>query len=48
MAGGERGLMDAFMPLLQTLGSKIIYTGAMGSGKSVKMINQFLNAAISA
>jgi 3-hydroxyisobutyrate dehydrogenase len=45
MVGGERGLIDAFMPLLQTLGSKIIYTGALGSGKSVKMINQFLNAA---
>ena len=45
MAGGEKGLIDTFMPLLQTLGSKIIYTGALGSGKSVKMINQFLNAA---
>jgi 3-hydroxyisobutyrate dehydrogenase-like beta-hydroxyacid dehydrogenase len=45
MAGGERGLIDDFMPLLQALGSKIIYTGGLGSGKSVKMINQFLNAA---
>jgi 3-hydroxyisobutyrate dehydrogenase len=45
MVGGERALIDAFMPLLQALGSKIIYTGALGSGKSVKMINQFLNAA---
>lgn len=46
--GGERGLIDAYMPLLQALASKIIYTGALGSGKSVKMIKQFLNAAISA
>lgn len=45
MVGGEKGLIDACMPLLQTLGSKIIYTGVLGSGKSVKMINQFLNAA---
>lgn len=45
MVGGERELIDAFMPLLQTLGSKIIFTGSLGSGKSVKMINQFLNAA---
>jgi 3-hydroxyisobutyrate dehydrogenase len=45
MVGGDRGLIDTFMPLLQTLGSKIIYTGGLGSGKSVKMINQFLNAA---
>lgn len=45
MIGGEKGLIDACMPLLQTLGSKIIFTGALGSGKSVKMINQFLNAA---
>lgn len=45
MVGGEKGLIDACLPLLQTLGSKIIFTGALGSGKSVKMINQFLNAA---
>ena len=45
MAGGDKELIDAFMPLLQTMGSKIIYTGGLGSGKSVKMINQFLNAA---
>jgi 3-hydroxyisobutyrate dehydrogenase-like beta-hydroxyacid dehydrogenase len=45
MAGGKRDRIDAFMPLLQTMGGKIIYTGALGSGKSVKMINQFLNAA---
>ncbi|MCE5281677.1 MAG: NAD(P)-dependent oxidoreductase [Deltaproteobacteria bacterium] len=45
MTGGERGLIDAQMPILQAMGSKIIYTGTLGSGKSVKMINQFLNAA---
>jgi 3-hydroxyisobutyrate dehydrogenase len=45
MVGGDKGLIDAHTPLLQALGSKIIYTGALGSGKSVKMINQLLNAA---
>jgi 3-hydroxyisobutyrate dehydrogenase-like beta-hydroxyacid dehydrogenase len=45
MVGGEKGLIEAFMPLLKVLGSKIILTGGLGSGKSVKMINQFLNAA---
>lgn len=45
MTGGERDLIDAHMPILQAMGSKIIYTGTLGSGKSVKMINQFLNAA---
>jgi 3-hydroxyisobutyrate dehydrogenase len=45
MVGGDRGLIDTFMPLLHALGSKIIYTGTLGSGKSVKMINQLLNAA---
>lgn len=44
MVGGAKDLIDECRPLLETLGRKIIYTGALGSGKSVKMINQFLNA----
>lgn len=44
MAGGDKDLIDAHMPILQAMGSKIICTGALGSGKSIKMINQFLNA----
>lgn len=44
MAGGEKEAVEKYTPLLQVLGKKIFYTGDIGSGKSVKMINQMLNA----
>lgn len=44
MAGGDKGLIEEYMPVLSAMGSKIFYTGGLGSGKAVKMINQFLNA----
>jgi len=44
MVGGEKNLVDEYMPILKVMGSRIFYTGDVGSGKSVKMINQFLNA----
>ncbi len=44
MAGGEKEVVEKYTSLLQVLGRKIFYTGEVGSGKSVKMINQMLNA----
>lgn len=44
MVGGDKTIVDKCMPIFEVLGSKIFYTGSVGSGKSVKMINQFLNA----
>ena len=44
MVGGEKDVVDQCMPILKAMGSKIFYTGDVGSAKSVKMINQFLNA----
>lgn len=44
MAGGEKEAVEKHTSLLQVLGKKIFYTGEVGSGKSVKMINQMLNA----
>lgn len=44
MVGGDKGLIEESRPILEAMGRKIIYTGDLGSGKSAKMINQFLNA----
>jgi len=44
MAGGEKEAVERYTSLLQVMGRKIFYTGDVGSGKSVKMINQMLNA----
>jgi len=44
MVGGERALFDEYKALLDTMGSKITYTGALGSAKDIKMLNQALNA----
>ena len=44
LVGGDRDLIEESRPILEAMGRKIIYTGALGSGKSAKMINQFLNA----
>lgn len=44
MVGGDKALLEECRPLLETMCKKIFYTGGLGSGKSVKMINQLLNA----
>jgi 3-hydroxyisobutyrate dehydrogenase-like beta-hydroxyacid dehydrogenase len=44
MCGGEREIFDRCMPILKAMGKKIFYAGGVGSGKSLKMINQLLNA----
>jgi 3-hydroxyisobutyrate dehydrogenase-like beta-hydroxyacid dehydrogenase len=44
MVGGDRELLEDCRPILEAMGSKIFYTGEVGSGKAIKMINQLLNA----
>ena len=45
MVAGRKDLVDKYMPLLETVGKKIFYTGEeLGSAKSIKMLNQLLNA----
>jgi len=44
MVGGDKNKVEEYRPIFEVLGSKIFYTGALGSGKAVKMINQLLNA----
>lgn len=45
MAGGEAAMLDQVRDILEAMGSNIIYTGGIGSGSDVKMLNQMLNAA---
>ncbi|MDW7655916.1 MAG: NAD(P)-dependent oxidoreductase [Bacillota bacterium] len=44
MIGGEKEAIDQATPYLNVLGGKLLYSGKLGDGKSVKMINQMLNA----
>lgn len=42
MCGGDRTAFDAVKPLLECIGSKILYMGCAGSGQLTKLINQLL------
>lgn len=44
MVGGAQKEVEACRPIFEAMGEKIFYTGGIGSGKSIKMINQLLNA----
>lgn len=45
MVGCEKALYNAYLPVLECMGKKILYTGKLGSGSNIKMLNQMLNAA---
>jgi 3-hydroxyisobutyrate dehydrogenase len=45
MAGGEKPLFDALLPLFEKMGKTIVYQGAAGSGQHTKMVNQILIAS---
>ena len=42
---GSEELFNECMPVFQAMGEKIYYTGDLGSGSNIKMINQMINAA---
>lgn len=44
MAGGDRETVDRIMPLLEHMGSNIVYHGPAGSGQHAKMCNQIMVA----
>ena len=44
MSAGEQADLDAAKPLLEVVGQNIFFAGKLGDGKTVKMINQLLNA----
>jgi 3-hydroxyisobutyrate dehydrogenase len=45
MIGGDRAAVDAVMPLLQCMGTQIVYQGGAGAGQHTKMCNQILIAS---
>ncbi len=42
MVGGDREAFDTCRDLLQTMGKKVVYTGALGSATVVKLVNNLL------
>ena len=44
MAGGDQDVLERISPLLQAMGSNIIYQGGAGSGQHTKMCNQIVAA----
>lgn len=42
MFGGDPGLLEALRPILNAIGNKIVYMGAVGSGQLTKLVNQLL------
>jgi 3-hydroxyisobutyrate dehydrogenase len=45
MCGGEAADVERVRPLLETMGSLIVYAGPLGSGQAVKLINNAVAAA---
>ena len=44
MVGGQAELLEFVRPLLAVMGKKIVHAGAVGSGQSLKLVNQLLCA----
>ncbi|WP_420445782.1 NAD(P)-dependent oxidoreductase [Candidatus Poriferisodalis sp.] len=44
-AGGERNTFEAMLPLLTTMGRRILHTGALGSASILKVVTNYLATA---
>jgi 3-hydroxyisobutyrate dehydrogenase len=44
MVGGDRGVYEKFLPVLQLMGKTITYTGPSGNGQKTKLVNQVIIA----
>ncbi|MEH6445494.1 MAG: NAD(P)-dependent oxidoreductase [Oceanospirillaceae bacterium] len=44
-AGGERAVFDQVLPLLTTLGRRVLHTGALGSASVLKVLTNYLATA---
>jgi len=42
MFGGSESVLDALRPVLDVIGNKIVFMGAVGSGQLTKLVNQLL------
>jgi len=45
LAGGDRTAFEIALPLLTTMGRKVIHTGALGTASTIKVITNFLATA---
>jgi 3-hydroxyisobutyrate dehydrogenase len=43
MAGGDEALLDSHRPLLESLSRKIHHSGGIGTGKTVKLVNNLMS-----
>ena len=46
MASGDKAAFDAVEPVLQDQGENVFYLGAVGSGHTIKLINNFFGMTI--
>jgi 3-hydroxyisobutyrate dehydrogenase len=44
MVGGDKKVVDALVPLFETMGKKLVYQGGPGSGQHTKLCNQIVIA----
>jgi len=44
MVGGDKGVLEAIKPLLETMGKQIVHQGGPGAGQHAKMCNQIVIA----
>jgi 3-hydroxyisobutyrate dehydrogenase len=44
MAGGEEGALESVRGVLETFSARVVHMGAVGSGHTTKLLNNFLNA----
>jgi 3-hydroxyisobutyrate dehydrogenase len=42
MVGGERRIYDSIKPALESMGENIFYTGSLGNGASMKLVNNII------
>jgi 3-hydroxyisobutyrate dehydrogenase len=44
MAGGDSAIIDSVMPVLSTMGTTVLRTGAVGSGQAMKALNNLVSS----
>lgn len=44
MVGGRKEVFEKYLPILQTMGKTITYTGPIGNGQKTKLVNQLVGA----
>ncbi len=46
MVGGDRGVLDQILPILDSISRKVVHMGPVGSGQGTKAVNQIMCAGI--